>query len=214
MPLGPTAPRGNSITLMKSGIIGVSPGRAIIKGAGSPRTWNAQQGYGADGASLLYAGAALSSFEVAISIWKEPQHWIEWEVFVPLLAKPAALPLGVGLPEFALSITHPQLNAKPWEIRSVVVEDVSQWEQDDVGLWTCTIKFKAYRKPKPVLDKAREPVPGTDQSIPDPVDPAEKIIAELRSKNAALDATLHPRATPAAATAADLASIFKPGTLK
>lgn len=187
--LVPGAPRQNYIVLGKAGIVVPSPGRAIVKKAGSPRKWNENTGYGSDGASLIYTGAGLSAFDVDISIWKEPQHWLEWELFSPLLAKPIAVPLGV-VPEFALSITHPVLNAKPWDIRAVVVEDVSSWDQDDLGLWTLTIKFKAYRKPKPVLQKPLEAVPPVQGVEPKPVDQAEVLINALRSERAELQAAL------------------------
>lgn len=188
--LAPKAPRQNYIVLGKAGIIVPSPGLAVVKKAGSPRKWNEMVGYGVDGASLVYAGTGLSSFDVDIFIWKEPQHWVEWEIFAPLLAKPIPLPLGLAAPEFALSIQHPVLNAKPWDIQRVVVEDVSSWEQDDFGKWGLTIKFKAYRKPKPVLVKTLEATPGVNAGIPVPKDPAEVMIAELQAKNAALGAKL------------------------
>lgn len=189
-PLSAKPPRQSYIVLGKAGIIVPSPGLAVVKKAGTPRIWKENPPYGADGASLIYTGAGLSSFEVDIFLWKEPQHWLEWELFVPLLAKPVPLPLGVALPDFALSIQHPTLNAKPWEIERVVVEDVSTWDQDDKGLWATTIKFKAYRKPKPVLAKPLEGPPGVDAGLPVPKDPAEVIIAELQAKNGALAAKI------------------------
>lgn len=184
------APRQNFIVLAKGPIVGISPGLAVVKKAGTPRNWSVMQGYGADGASLVYAGAGLSEFDVDVFLWKEPEHWLEWELFALLLAKPIALPLGVAAPDFAIAIQHPILNAKPWEIERVVVKDVSSWDQDDKGMWATTISFHAYRRPKPVLMKPREGPTDTDGAAPVPKDPAERMIADLQAKNAGLAARL------------------------
>jgi hypothetical protein len=62
-------------------------------------------------------------------------------------------PLG-GRPK-AFGIKHPILTTLPLKITSVVVEDVTQMEQDEDGAWRCTIKFLEYRAPKPALGKPR-----------------------------------------------------------
>lgn len=184
-------PRQDFIELGKFPTVLRSPGLAVVKNAGSPRNWKPNEGHGLDGATLTYLGANLSKFDVDIFCWM-PAHFVEWEFFASLLlCKPLPLPAaGIALPEFALSIGHPILNARPWCIDKVVVEDVSSWEQNDVGLFSLTIKFIEYRKPVSVLRKAFEGPPGVNASVPAPVDPGEVLIAELQSKNATLGAKL------------------------
>jgi hypothetical protein len=184
-------PIQNFVTLGKAGIVMNSPGLAVVKNAGSPRNWNVLQGFGFSGASLVYAGAGIAPFDVDIflnfgSAAQRTAQWVAWEAFASVMLEKPKPGSPAPFPSFTLSIAHPILNAKPWEIERCVVEDVTSWEQNDQGLWSLTIKFKEYRKPKPVLTKPLEGPPPVAGAAPAPVDPAEKMIAELNAKNAAL----------------------------
>jgi len=126
-----------------------TPGRAIIKGASAPRTWDKRKGYGTSGATLVYTGADLAKFSVEIDLWDPPGtgHWLDWEDF----ARKVLTKEPTGKSPKALVILHPILNAPPLSIISVVIEDVTQWVQDDSGLWTCEIKLCEFRAPKPAV---------------------------------------------------------------
>lgn len=118
-----------------------SPGVAHVRGAGSPRKWDTPGGYGIDGSSTVYTGAGLARFDVDIRLW-EPEHFIEWNLFARILDKPKARQAG------GLGIRHPLVNGPPLYITSVVVEDVSQFEDNGFGLFVCTIKLLEFRQGK------------------------------------------------------------------
>lgn len=157
-----------------------SPGICKISGAGSPRGWDERKGYGADGAYLVLVSLGLASFTVTLTLW-EDAHFLAWDAFAALLEKPKNL-----IRPRALGISHPLLEAAPLRIKDVIVEDVSQFEQDDDDeLWTCEIKFRAYRPPKPILAKPMGAVPGVTPTVPSAQDAADaeiqKLLAEAKT---------------------------------
>jgi hypothetical protein len=127
-----------------------SPGRAKVAGASSPRNWDERKGYGLSGATIVYAGDGLAKFSVELFFWEE-HHFDQWDLFAELLAKPPE-----GQSPTAMDIEHPLLNAKPWNIHSVVVEDVGQLtEVGDDGEWSVEIKFKQHREAKRSVGKPK-----------------------------------------------------------
>lgn len=180
-------PSRRYIILSGAGISLPSPGVAKVKGAGSPRNWDIRQGYGFSGASLVFTGTSLAKFDVDVFIW-EPEHWLLWEAFSALLSNPPPPP---GVIPVSLGIDHPILNAKPWLITKVVVEDISSWDVSDRGLWSTTIKFIQYRKPKPALLPPLEGPNGAGV-VPVPMTAQQKANAALDAENAALRAKASP----------------------
>jgi hypothetical protein len=122
-----------------------SPGVCIIRGAGSPRHWDEREGYGTSGATTVWMGAKLARFEVELQI-TELSDLIDFAPFALLLVRPPA-----GIPPIAYGISHPLLNLPPISISDVVIEDVSQWEEDEYGLFTMKIKFLEYKRPMAAL---------------------------------------------------------------
>lgn len=157
----------------------VTPGVAKVRGAGSPRNWDIRQGFGLSGAVVVFMGNTLSKFHVDVFLWK-PEHFVQWELFAPILARP--LP-GFGMAA-ALGIRHPLVNMKPWSITEVVVEDVSQFEQSDTGLWVTTIDLLQYKKPIPAVARPIAAIPAASPTVQAPPDPQEKIINELMLRQA------------------------------
>ena len=145
-----------------------SPGRAVVRPANSPRDWNIRKGYGFSGATIVYAGSNLAKFEVDITIWKDPDHWLEWKAFSLVLVKPIP-PVVTGL-----GIQHPLLNMAPWNITAVVVEDVLGFEESDFEEFTTTIKFIEYKKPLPAIGQVAVTIPTAVAPPPTPED-AEQV---------------------------------------
>lgn len=159
-----------------------SPGVCTVTGAGSPRTYDKQKGWGFSGATLIYTGDDLSDFDVLIALW-EKSHWGEWNKFARLLEKAPT-----GIRPKALDIVHPQLNRSPLKITQVVIRDVTQFDQSKTGLWTCRIPFTSWRAPKKALGKPDGTIPKAGTGILDfSGDPQ---IAELMKKQAALGGAL------------------------
>ncbi len=160
--LGVGAPVADSIVLCNLD----SPGRATVLGANSPRDWDIRKGYGSSGATVVFMGINVSKFSVLIDLWDDPSSpismWPLWEIFAKTcLGKPVkGLPLGTG-PQalFAMDIKHPQINMEPLNIKSVVVYDVTQFVQDEYGLWTCEITFLEYRRALAALGRPNMAIP-------------------------------------------------------
>lgn len=153
-----------------------SPGICVVRNGSSPRKWDERQGYGFSGATTVFMGTGLARPEVDIILW-EPEdglQWALWRIFAELLKKPSP-----GKPITGLGIQHPQLNAPPLSITDVVVEDVSQWTQDDDGLWTCTIKFIEYRRPLPILKRPEISIPAVAVPAPTVRDAGDAQLQQL-----------------------------------
>jgi hypothetical protein len=122
-----------------------SPGVAMISGAGTPRKWQKQQGFGLSGAIVFFTGLDLSTFEVTLQL-ATVDDWNDWHDWKSLVQKP---PLGTR--PRALTIWHPFL--EDLDIKSVVVEDMMQPEVSDTMMGTIKIKFLQYRRPRPSFAK-------------------------------------------------------------
>jgi len=158
-----------------------SPGRATIVGAGSPRDWDIRKGYGFSGAFVIYTGDGLAKFKVQIDLWTAAQ-FADWVRFAKLcLVKPP-----VGTKPKAMDISHPLLNMEPLKITSVVVEDCSQFTEDDDGMFSCTIDFLQYRAPMPALGKPLASIPNVKKPTPTAQDEAEAQIQKLMGQFATL----------------------------
>jgi len=115
-----------------------------VRGAGSPRKWDEQAGYGSDGASLKWTGDGLSEFTVTFQAWDET-IFIAWDTFREIVKKSPP-----NVQPKVLDIRHPTL--EELDIHAVVVLDVSQWDvADDTGMWEKEVKLKVYRAPRPAL---------------------------------------------------------------
>lgn len=157
-----------------------SPGVATVKGLGSPRNWIIQQGWGFTGATVVFGGKELATFDVDIELWL-PEHFIQWNLFATILAPP--LP---GLAGVALGILHPIVNGPPHGVHEVVVKDVSQPVQNDLGRWTYTIKFLEYKKPLPALSRPIAAIPAVGTPVPTAQTQAEVEMQALAAEAKAL----------------------------
>lgn len=138
-----------------------SPGIAEVRGANSPRRYDERKGYGLSGATVVFRGIGLTRFTVELRLSTE-QHWADWYAWKPMVDRPPA-----GTRPKALDIWHPFL--EDLEVKSCVVEDVSQPSQVEDGVWAIEIKFIQFRRPvlslsKPEASKAA-PVDPVDQRI-------------------------------------------------
>lgn len=158
-----------------------SPGVCeFVQPPNSPRNWDERKGYGYSGAFIVYTGDGLGKFRVAFKLWDDPQtpttsQWSDWTDFANnALAKPPK-----GQRPKSLSIKHPAISLPPINITTVVVEDVTGFTQDDLGLWTCTVDFKEYRAPLPVLGKVQNAIPPVKAAIPTAKDAGDVAIQQL-----------------------------------
>jgi hypothetical protein len=139
-----------------------TPGVAIVRPPNSPRNWNVQQGWGSDGAVVIYTGTGLAEFNVDIFLW-EPEHWLLWDIFATaVLGKPKP-PFGIGA---AMGVQHPKLNMQPWSIKAVVIKDVTGWDVSSTGLYACTISCQEYKKPKPAIARPIAAIPAAAVAVP------------------------------------------------
>jgi hypothetical protein len=151
-----------------------SPGLAKVRGAGTPRNWDVQKGYGISGAFCVYTGAGLAEFSIDVFLWLN-SHWPEWDNFAKLLEKPTK-----AVRPRALSITHPLLTKPPIRITQAVVKDVSQFEYNEsTQLWACEIKFLQFKAPAPILSKPKASIPGGAPATPTAQDEYEKKILQM-----------------------------------
>jgi hypothetical protein len=155
-----------------------SPGIAEVVDANSPRNWDERRGYGFSGATVIFRGVGLAYPVIKFRLWTE-EHWDLWSVFRVLLEKP---PFGERAQ--AMSVWHPHLEAQG--ITSVVVQDLASPVNEGNGIWSITVKFIEYRRPKVALAKP-------DGAKAAEVDPIESgIIEPLLSQFTALSGPKPP----------------------
>jgi len=152
-----------------------SPGQVMVAGAASPRGWDEAKGTGTSGATLRWTGDGLPEFDVVVEVW-EPEHFDEWDAgWGQLTARTEP-----GQKPRAFDFSHPATD--DLKIRSVVVTDLSQWEQVEDGKWARTVKLKQFRAPKPALGKpagAENGVPTGFLPAPTPKDDQDVMIEDL-----------------------------------
>lgn len=157
-----------------------TPGVAVPVKHGMPRKWQKMPGYGQSGGSTLFVGdGEAKDFDVLVTIWLD-EHWAEWDRF----AKAVLAPRPIGPTAKFLGIQHPLINRAPWNITKVGVVDVSGFEDDEYGLWTCAITLTPYFAPRPALGKPIAAIPAAAKVVPtakDAVDrDIEKALADLK----------------------------------
>lgn len=158
-----------------------SPGKCTIPSSFmSPRNWTKQPGFGTDGMYCIFTGAGLANFEIGFYLW-EDDHKEAWDAFArKSLAKPKR---GTRTPP-ALAISHPVLEMEPFVITSVVVEDVSNFEVDEEGGWSCRVKFLQWRAPVPLLARPTRTISKPGNVPPTAVDAGSQKILELQKQAA------------------------------
>ncbi len=149
-----------------------SPGKATVSSAAFTRKYDVREPYGTTGGSTVYHGDEIKHAEVLIELWDKSQ-FSEWERFAKkvLFAKPG---------KTALSIDHPILAAI--QFKECQVEGVTAWDEDDEGLWSCTIKLLEFKRPKPALSKPLAAIPNAPKIAPTAQDAADLEIQKLSAQ--------------------------------
>jgi len=143
---------------------------------GDPRSWEVLTGYGFDSAYTTYKGGPPPKFEIEVVAWLD-SHFEEWEKFAK---KVLPKPTGRTTSDYrAISIYHPILRVAPHNVTHVIVEDVSQWDVNAEGLWTCSIAVMVFRAPRPVLKQPTAGIPSATLPTPTAKDAADVKINEL-----------------------------------
>lgn len=153
-----------------------------VKGMKLVRKWNVPDGWGFSGARAWFIGQQLIQFSIIFSIWADIQ-WALWIEFAEAVFREPTK----GLPSaLSMSIVHPIVNMPPHKVTQVVMMEMSGWDQDDTGLWTCSGTFLQYREPKPALIKPPEgPPPAGEQAGP-PTNPKLDIVNKNNAEIARL----------------------------
>src|SRR5690349_4543050 len=103
-----------------------SPGRAQLTNVKVPYKWEVKEGYGAEGAFMVFRGRGISRPVLTLTLWR-PEHFVEWAFFSQLLKPPTPLkPLVVDM-------RHPILASA--DIKSISVEEIGEPERQSNGTW-------------------------------------------------------------------------------
>lgn len=151
-----------------------SPGQATVTKAGAPRKWDERTGYATSGAWLIFMGSRLTNFDVVLEMTDDDTDWLDEQKFMALLETPP-----IGQRATSYQIIHPALNRAPVRVTSAVVLDASQWEQDDLGLWTMRINFQAFRAPLPAIGKPTASIHDAAKKVPTVRDARDEKIQRL-----------------------------------
>lgn len=150
-----------------------TPGIAVPVKHGMPRKWQKMPGYGQSGGATLFVGdGEAKEFDILVTLWLD-EHWAQWDSFAKAVLEPR--PIG-PLAKF-LGIQHPLINRSPWNITKVGIVDVSGFEDDEYGLWTCAITVLPFTAPKPALGKPIAAIPAAAKVLPTAKDALDTAIA-------------------------------------
>lgn len=141
----------------------IVPGRSWPEGAALKRLWAERNGFGFDGAGLVYGGSrALIEFDLVVEL-ATTADWNAWHRFKSVvLATPTR-----GRPQ-ALDFWHPF--TEDLSIGSVVVTSVSQLTPSGgTGLYLVKIGLRRYFRPVPRVVRAEESQ-GDKNQTKDPYD--------------------------------------------
>lgn len=172
-----------------------TPGLAVIKNLASVRNWEQRPGYGMSGASTVFTGLPLSTFDIEITLYggfaAQQAQWADWEVLAKLYLGtnpgiPTPGPFSPMLKPKAVGVSHPLLTIAPHSVKEVVFTKITQWEQDDEGSWHCTISCLEYKPPKPMLGKPDSAIPAGKKAAPSAQDAVDAEIAAKRAELARL----------------------------
>lgn len=132
-----------------------TPGLCEITGASLKRKWDVQKAVGSSGPATIYHGDDSQDFKMKISFFSgvlgqtdvEQRAYWEDSIMPLLLAAPS------GATAAALDFSHPATNALG--IKSVSVKEIGQYVQEGDGLWTITVDFIKFSKPRPAQGKPK-----------------------------------------------------------
>jgi hypothetical protein len=152
----------------------------IVRGVPTPGTATVQRakrsikvdeigGYGVSGSILVVHGRRLVAFDIVVKL-TTPDEWAEWDNF-----KEVVLTMPSGINAKALDVWHPWLSML--DVRSAIVTDVSQPEDDGTGVFTITISMIEFRRPKQQLA-----TPAAADQKPAEQDPVEIYIGKLTNQ--------------------------------
>jgi hypothetical protein len=147
-----------------------TPGIGVVQKAKREIKVDEIGGYGVSGSVLVVHGRKLVPFDVIVTLLTQ-EHWEEWDNF-----KEVVLTMPSGPNATAIDVWHPWLTML--DVKSCVVNAVSQPEPDETGGFRITISCTEFRKPKPALA-----APKSAENKPDSADtPAGKIIKNLTGR--------------------------------
>lgn len=159
--------------LWDSAVIGgvKTPGLCAVKGSGREIGWDEAKGTGSTGAVTRYTGDPLQKFEAnwrfadgvgGLTAVEQRARW-NAEV-IPQLEK-------AFTGKTALDFYHPAVSEPPYGVRAAVPQNIG-YLTDDGEVFSITVKFLEFRKPKPAVGKPKSAAakPGQQTTAKDAAD--------------------------------------------
>lgn len=159
----------------------VTPGLAEVTGFGRPAKWDIRKGSGTAGAATVFTGEDPTKGKLRIVFFEGTdqrgnvnsfeQRLMFFDELCPILEKSYT-------GKTALDFYHPACSDPPYNVTTVVIENIGQLERvDDTGLYAVTIDLLRYTKPKPAAGKPKAQAKKNQQ--PTAEDAADKEIQAL-----------------------------------
>lgn len=168
-----------------------SPGQCRLLKAPNLQRWIVREGTGISGATIFPGGESITDVEFAIELWL-PSQVEDWKTFAAKYFKKAVVTAPSGIDALALSISYPLLRMPPVSITKVVYEQCTELQQDEYGLWTCTLTFKKFQKPVLAPPKPKTTIPSAAVPQPTAQDAAQQTIQQQQAELQALGNRLFP----------------------
>ena len=168
-----------------------SPGQCRINKAPNLQRWEKRQGNGQGGGFVVPMGEDIPDIEIGIELWL-PVHIPQWKSFASKWFKKAVATAPAALNALALSISHPILNLPPISITKVVYVSCTELQEDEYGLWTCTLGFMQFKPPFLASKKPTTTIPSAAVPQPTAEDAAQQTIQQQQGELQKLGDRLFP----------------------
>ncbi len=127
------------------------PGQWLLQSTKREFLWQKQQGYGLNGARLLFTGLQNVEFSFLARFW-DPKDWAAFNnKYRSKYFSAAVVALGAQK-GYALGITHPELNAIG--VKSAVLKSTPVFTNNGRGLYSALVEFIEFRGPPQIAQES------------------------------------------------------------
>jgi hypothetical protein len=169
---GPTLfPAADTINIGGS----TAPGKWRLIEATKQYGWDIRKGQALDGATVVPTGDELIVAKFEVTLWDEAQFAPFYLLRTTYLRKALRKTSG-SLNTWAIGVDHPELGALG--AGDFVVKEITPLVNNGNGLWTCTVTFLQYRKPKAALSKPDAAIPAAAAPMPTAQDAQQREIQD------------------------------------
>jgi hypothetical protein len=164
-----------------------SPGFAKLLSCNAAQSWDLRKAFGTNWATLVPAGEELSKVSFEVWLWTADDSTAFDAYALAYLQRPVQTAAGTDPSQVkALSFTHDQASAPPYNVTAVVVADVVYMNNDD-GIVKHRVEFIEWKQPLPAPPAPNQATPASPNGPPAATDALGAETNQITSQADALE---------------------------